>query len=91
MNITINTEAALEDAKDIENIVQSIETSLEKLDKTFDTLIPERIETTWSNRLKEEWIAYYKESIANGMEEMKVSATNLKIAVNEALEYDSGN
>jgi hypothetical protein len=91
MNITVNTDAALEDAKDIDTIVQSIETNLEKLDKTIDTLIPERLETTWSNRLKEEWTAYYKDSIANGMEEMKVSATNLRIAVNEALEYDSGN
>jgi len=91
MRITINTDAALEDAKDIEEIVQSIETNLQTLDKTIDTLIPERVETTWSNKLKEEWTAYYKESIANGMEEMKASATNLKIAVNEALEYDSGN
>ena len=68
MNITVNTDAALEDAKDIDTIVQSIETNLEKLDKTIDTLIPERLETTWSNRLKE-----------------------VSIAVNEALEYDSGN
>ena len=43
MNITVNTDAALEDAKDIDTIVQSIETNLEKLDKTIDTLIPERL------------------------------------------------
>lgn len=91
MNITINTDAALEDAKNIDTVVANIEESLAQLDKLFDMIIPERVETTWSKKLKEEWIEYYKNSIAIGMSEMKVSAANVRFAVEKALEYDSGN
>jgi len=91
MNITVNTDAALQDAKDIDGVIATIEESLSQLDKLFDAIIPERVETTWSNKLKEEWIEYYKNSIANGMSEMKQSAANLRFAVDKALEYDSGN
>ena len=88
-NITIKAEAALEDAKAIDTIVESIAKDMEVLNQKFKTLIPERINTTWSNQVKENWEGYYSEEIPAAMENMKKSAANLRGAVEAFVGYSN--
>ena len=89
MNITILPGAALEDAKQIQQIVSEIDNNMKELNDTINRLIPDGIETTWSFNLKESWIKYYNNSIQGAMQAMLESATNLQIAVDEALNYNA--
>ena len=85
MNLTILPEAALDDATKIDSIVQEISSSLEILDKAIKDNIPEPLETDWSKQLLTDWTTYYNESIQNALAAMSLSATNLKRAVDVAL------
>ena len=87
MNLTILPEAALDDAKSIDTIVQDISSSLEILDKAIKNNIPEHLETEWSIKLLENWNQYYSGNIQNAMAGMSLSATNLKSAVDMAVNY----
>ena len=87
MNLTILPEAALDDAKNIENIISAISDSLEVLDTTIKNNIPTHLETEWSKQLLEDWTKHYSMSIQNAMEGMRLSASNLKSAVDMALNY----
>ena len=82
MNITINPGAATEDAVQIDSIVSAIEADMETLDTAIKSTIPSGIETDWSKELQDKW------TIPEAMEEMKASATNLRIAVMDALQYN---
>ena len=44
--------------------------------------------TTWSETVRENWETYYTADVPEAMEEMKLSATNLRVAVDQALKYD---
>lgn len=88
MNITIRPGAATDDALEIENIVSAIESDMETLDGAIKSTIPDGISTDWGDELKERWTNYYNEQIPAAMEDMKLSATNLKIAIADALEYN---
>ena len=87
MNLTILPEAALEDAKSIDSIVAEIGNSLEILDKVIKNNIPEHLETEWSVKLLENWNQYYNGNIQNAIAGMNLSATNLKSAVDMAINY----
>lgn len=87
MNITITPGAATEDAAQIDAIVSSIEDSMQVLDAAIKRNIPDGIETTWSDELKNNWETYYGNDIPAAMEEMKQSAYNLRLAVDQALKY----
>ena len=87
LNLTIDTEEALDDAKNIDSIVSNISSSLESLDKIIEDNIPEHVETLWSTKLLDEWKEHYQNSIKNSMEGMKASAGNLKEAVDTATNY----
>lgn len=87
MNITITPGAATEDAAQIDAIVSSIEDSMQVLDAAIKRNIPDGIETTWSDELKSNWETYYGNDIPAAMEEMKQSASNLRLAVDQALKY----
>ena len=87
MNLTILPEAALDDAKSIDSIVQEISNSLEILDKAIKNNIPEHLETEWSVKLLENWNEYYSGNIKNAMAAMNLSASNLKSAVDMAINY----
>ena len=87
MNITITPGAATEDAAQIDSIVSSIEDSMQVLDAAIKRNIPDGIETTWSDELKNNWETYYGNDIPAAMEEMKQSASNLRLAVDQALKY----
>ena len=88
MNITIATGAATEDAVQIDQIVGDMEEEMEVLDKAIKDTIPAGIQTTWSETVRENWQSYYGADVPEAMEEMKLSATNLRLAVEQALAYD---
>ena len=88
MNITINPGAATSDASQIDSIVQTMQTSMETLDSAFKSTIPSGIQTTWSETVRDNWEKYYNADIPSAMEDMKKSAANLRLAVEQALAYD---
>ena len=88
MNLTIRPEAATEDAKNIEEIISEIDSSMKELNDTIKRLIPERLETEWSNKLADNWQHFYNETIQNSMLAMQQSSENLKRAVEAALAYN---
>ena len=87
MNLEILPGRAVEDVKEIESIVDKIDVAMQELNDVITRLIPERLETQWSNELKEDWTKCYNNSVQSAMEGMRASATNLQNAVNAALEY----
>ena len=87
MNITITPGAATQDAAEIDSIVSSIESSMEVLDAAIKRNIPSGIETTWSDEVKNNWETYYSADVPEAMEERKQSATNLRMAVDQATKY----
>ena len=87
MNITINTGAATEDALQIDKLVDDMADEMEELDQAIKNTIPSGIETTWSDTLRNNWESYYKADVPAAMADMKLSASNLRIAVNQALGY----
>lgn len=90
MNITIMPGAAIEDAQKIDDIIEKIKDDMNVLDQAIRSTIPDGIQTTWAESLRSNWENYYNEEIPNALEDMKLSAENLKIAVEKALKYDQG-
>ena len=88
MNLTINPGAATEDAAQIDSIVSEIERCMEVLDAAIKRNIPDGIETAWSDEVKSNWEKYYSNEVPEAMAEMKLSATNLRMAVDAALKYN---
>ncbi len=87
MNLTINPGAATEDAAQIDSIVNDIESAMETLDAAIKRNIPNGIETTWSDQVRNNWESYYGADVPEAMADMKLSATNLRLAVDESLKY----
>lgn len=90
MNVTIKPGAALEDATQIDSIVKQIDQDMQDLDSSFKRIIPSGVETTWSNELKQNWEQFYNNSVQNAMEEIQLSANNLRLAVDAAIKYSNG-
>ena len=88
MNITINPGAATDDAAQIDSLVQTMEDSMQTLDNAIKNTIPSGIQTTWSETVRDNWESYYTADIPAAMEGMKLSAANLRMAVEQALQYD---
>lgn len=88
MNLTIIPGAATEDASQIDAIVEQIDKCMLELDSVIKRVIPDGVETDWSNKLRADWNTYYENSVKFAMEEMKLSAKNLRVAVDAALQYD---
>ena len=88
MNITITPGAATDDAAQIDSLIQTIEESMETLDSAIKNTIPSGIQTTWSETVRENWENYYTSDVPSAMEDMKLSATNLRLAIEQALKYD---
>lgn len=87
MEVTLLPEAALEDAKSIDTIIDDITKSLEELDKEIRSNIPEHLETQWSKELSDNWNKYYTGEIKSALNGMSLSAVNLKKAVQVAEHY----
>ncbi len=88
MNITINPGAATDDAAQIDSIVSTMEENMQTLDAAIKSAIPEGIQTTWSDTVRTNWETYYGADVPAAMADMKLSATNLRLAVEQALAYD---
>ena len=88
MNITINPGAATEDASQIDSIVTTMQESMEVLNNAIKNTIPSGIQTTWSQTVRDNWEGYYNADIPEAMESMKLSAQNLRLAVQHALAFD---
>ena len=88
MNITINPGAATDDAAQIDSIVSQIEEDMQVLDAAIKRNIPDGVQTTWSETVKANWDSYYSADVPAAMEDMKLSAANLRLAVEQALSYD---
>ncbi len=88
MNITINPGAATDDATQIDSIVSTMEENMQTLDAAIKSTIPDGIQTTWSDTVRSNWESYYGADVPAAMEDMKLSATNLRLAVEQALSYD---
>lgn len=88
MNITINPGAATDDAAQIDSIVSTMEENMQTLDAAIKSTIPEGIQTTWSDTVRSNWESYYGADVPAAMADMKLSATNLRLAVEQALAYD---
>jgi len=88
MNITINPGAATDDAAQIDSIVQTMQESMSTLDSAIKSTIPDGIQTTWSETVRENWEGYYTADVPQAMEDMKLSAANLRLAVEQAMAYD---
>lgn len=88
MNITINPGAATDDASQIDSIVSTMQDNMQTLDTAIKSTIPNGIQTTWSDTVRSNWESYYGADVPAAMEDMKLSATNLRLAVEQALAYD---
>ena len=89
MNITITPGAATDDATQIDTIVATMESNLEVLDAAIKRNIPDGVQTTWSDEVRNNWETYYSADIPAAMADMKLSATNLRLAVDQALKYSN--
>lgn len=87
MNITINPGAATDDAAQIDSIISSIDSAMQTLDAAIKRNIPNGIQTEWSDSVRSNWETYYTADVPAAMEEMTLSATNLRLAVDQALKY----
>lgn len=87
MNITIIPGAATEDATQIDNIIDKIDTAMQTLDAAIKRNIPSGVETQWSDEVRNNWESYYGADVPEAMAAMKLSATNLRMAVDQALKY----
>lgn len=88
MNITINPGAATDDAAQIDSIVSQMEEDMQTLDAAIKRTIPDGIQTSWSETVRSNWESYYTADVPQAMADMKLSATNLRLAVDQALAYD---
>lgn len=88
MNITIKPGAATDDATQIDQIVSQIQSDMETLDAAMKRNIPDGIQTTWSETVLNNWQSYYNADVPSAMADMKLSATNLRLAVEASLKYD---
>ena len=88
MNITITPGAALDDAAQIDSIVAAIQAAMDELEKKKKNTIPDGIQTTWSETVRTNWEQYYSSDVPAAMEDMKLSASNLRLAVEKAQAYD---
>lgn len=88
-NIEINTSASLDNAADIENIVQRVKSSMEQLNEIFTKTAP-GMQLDWAEELRGNWTSYYNETIPASMDELSLSAAKIQKAVEVARQMDKG-
>lgn len=98
MAITINTGAALDDAKQIDQIIANIKDALKKLDDEINAIVASDtatknedsgIQVEWGVEFKQNWQSYHSKNIPETLELMGQSAANLRLAVEKTLEYSN--
>jgi len=88
MNVTLTPGAATDDAVQIDSIVETIQNDMQTLDNAIKATIPDGIQTSWSDTVRSNWESYYSSDVPAAMEDMKLSATNLRMAVEQVVAYD---
>lgn len=96
MNIEIQPGAALDSAKEIDKIVSDMTEAMDQLNDIINTKMGEvgsgkPISTNWAGEVANNWKNYYSTDIPDTMEQMKLSATNLRKAVDASISYSNGN
>lgn len=89
MNLTIRPGAALQDATQVDTIVNQIREDMKTLNDVITSIIPMEIQTNWSGELLNNWVRYYNSEVDSSLEEMTESATNLRTSVEKVLQYSS--
>ena len=94
LTLTISSEKALEDAKQIETIVQNMESSMQQLDKVIDSCIADGegdtgILTNWSTTVKSNWSQYSTKDVPFAFSQIKESAKSLKEAAEQTEAYSN--
>lgn len=94
MQLQIKPGAALDSAKEIEEIVAKIEEAMETLNSIMNNNMGpvgsgKEISTNWAEEVISNWKNYYTSDIPEIMAEITVSATNLKLAVETAQAYSN--
>ena len=87
MEIKINKKSALAAALEIDEIITNMNDSMATLDDVIRETIPDRIDTEWSNELRESWQKYYNVNINENIDEMKKNGSRLRKAVRIAIKY----
>lgn len=91
MTVTLFEQAATEDVKHIEEIVNSVRDYMIALNDAIVRLIPDQVLTGWSLDLLENWNKCYNGSIQDAMREMSFSAHNLQMAIDATKEFSKSN
>ncbi len=89
MGLKVNKKSALAAALEIDEIITKMNESMATLDDVIRETIPDRIDTTWSNELREDWQKYYNFNINENIEEMRKSGSLLRKAVEIALSFSN--
>lgn len=89
MDLTIRPGAALQDATQVDTIVNQIKEDMRTLNDVITSTIPTGIQTRWAEELLNSWTHYYNSEIDSALEEMVESATNLRVAVEKVLQYSN--
>lgn len=89
MNVTIKPGVALQDATQIDSIVNQIREDMKTLNDVITNTIPSGIQTKWSEELLNNWRQYYGGDVDSAMAEMALSASNLRMAVEQVLQYSN--
>lgn len=89
MNVELNPNAAMDGASQIDSIVTNIDSDLQTLDGVIKRHIPANVETSWSETVLSNWNQYYQGDVPAALDSMKLSATNLRMAVDAVLKYSN--
>ena len=87
MELKINKKSALAAALEIDEIITKMKDSMATLDDVIRETIPDRIDTEWSNELRESWQKYYNVNINENIDEMKKNGSRLRKAIKIAIKY----
>ena len=95
-NLEIMPGAALDDAREIDSIVSRMTAALDELNTIIvheigETGSGKNISFDWAGKLVAEWNNYYTKDIPATMAAMQQSATNLRMAVDNAVSYSQSN
>lgn len=86
--ITIeNLSSALDDVVNIEQIVKSVEQSMETLNSAITTNFSQNVEAEWAENFCDNWKSYYNADIPNALKEIESAAGNISVAARNAREY----
>lgn len=82
-----NISSALDDVVNIEQIVKSVEQSMETLNSAIATNFSQNVEAAWAENFCQNWKSYYSSDIPATLQEIGTTANNISVAARNAREY----